>query len=71
MFLDTGASKSVLTPRVARQLGVSVRRTKNTPYRRATRLGRDLSFYIDTRRTDTASRTGWEYGFLGGEFLDY
>jgi predicted aspartyl protease len=70
MFLDTGASKSVLTPRVARQLGVSVRRTKDTPYRRATRLGRDLSFYIDTRTTDTASKTGWEYGLLGGEFLD-
>ncbi len=70
MFLDTGASRSVLTPRVARQLGVSVRRTKDTPYRRATRLGRDLLFYVDTRSTDTASKTGWEYGLLGGEFLD-
>jgi predicted aspartyl protease len=70
MFLDTGAGRSYLTPRVARELGVSVRRTKSTPYRRATRLGRDLAFYVDTRSSDTASKTGWEYGVLGGEFLD-
>ena len=70
MMLDTGASDSVITPGMARQLGVSVRRTKQTPYRRATRLGRDLQFWIDTRSSDTASRTGWEYGLLGGEFLD-
>jgi predicted aspartyl protease len=72
MYLDTGADTSVLTPRMARRLGVTVRRLKNTPYRRGTRLGRDLSFYIDTRSSDTASKTGWEYGLLGGEFLvDY
>lgn len=69
MLLDTGADTSVLTPVMARRLGVSVRRTKSTPYRRATRLGRDLHFWIDTRRTDTGSRTGDEYGLLGGEFL--
>jgi hypothetical protein len=70
MMLDTGASASVITPGMARDLGVRVRRTTQTPYRRATRLGRDLQFSIDTRMSDSASRTGWEYGLLGGEFLD-
>jgi predicted aspartyl protease len=70
LMLDTGASDSVLTPRLARQLGVSVRRTKSSPYRKATRLGRDLQFWVDTRRSDTASDVGWEYGLLGGAFLD-
>ncbi len=70
MMLDTGAAESVLTPGMARELGVSVRRTKSTPYRRATRLGRDLQFWIDTATSDTGSKTGFEYGLLGGEFLD-
>jgi predicted aspartyl protease len=70
LLLDTGAAESVLTPMMARKLRVSVRRAKSTPYRRATRLGRDLQFSIDDRRSDTGSRTGWEYGLLGGEFLD-
>jgi predicted aspartyl protease len=60
----------VITPMMARKLRISVRRAKSTPYRRATRLGRDLQFWIDDRRSDTGSRTGWEYGLLGGEFLD-
>lgn len=70
MMLDTGASDSVITPRMARELGVRVRALKDTPYRRATRLGRDLQFWVDTESSDTAARTGWEYGLLGGEFLD-
>jgi predicted aspartyl protease len=70
MMLDTGASDSVMTPLLARELGVRVRRLKTDPYRRATRLGRDLQFWVDTRRSDTASRTGWEYGLLGAEFLN-
>jgi predicted aspartyl protease len=70
MLLDTGASQSVLTPGLARELGVSVRRVKTTPYRRRTRLGRDLQFRIDTSASETASKTGWEYGLLGGDFLD-
>ncbi len=69
LLLDTGASDSVLTPRYARRLGVSVRAQKSTPYRRATRLGRDLQFWVDTQSSDTASRIGWEYGLLGGTFL--
>ncbi len=69
MMLDTGASHSVLTPRAAQALGVRIRRLKRDPYRRKTILGRDLLFYIDTRTSDTASKTGWEYGLLGGNFL--
>lgn len=69
MLLDTGANISIMTPRVARAMGVRVRRTKNDPYRRATLLGRDLLFYVDTRSSDTGSRTGFEYGLLGGNFL--
>ena len=70
MMLDTGASASVITPGMARELGVRVRKLKDTPYRRATRLGRELQFWVDTQSSETASRTGWEYGLLGGEFLD-
>lgn len=69
MLLDTGANVSIMTPRVARALGVRVRRTKSDPYRRATVLGRDLQFYLDTRQSDTGSSTGWEYGLVGGDFL--
>jgi predicted aspartyl protease len=72
MFLDTGASHSVMTPLAARAAGVSVRAIKDTPYRRKTTLGRDLQFWVDTRTSDTGSRTGEEYGLLGGNFLkDY
>jgi hypothetical protein len=69
MMLDTGAADSVLTPRYAQKLGVMVRREQDRPYRRATRLGRDLQFWVDARSSDTASKTGWEYGLLGGTFL--
>jgi predicted aspartyl protease len=70
MLLDTGASFSVFTPRAARAAGVSVRPHKSSPYRRATRLGRDLQFYVDTSSSDTGSMTGCEYGLLGGNFLE-
>jgi hypothetical protein len=70
MMLDTGAGDSVVTPLMARALGVSVRRAKQTPYRKATILGRDLQFWVDTATSDTGSKTGWEYGVLGGEFMD-
>jgi hypothetical protein len=69
LLLDTGATDSLLTPLMARQLGVGVRRHKSSPYRRATRLGRDLLFWIDAGSSDTGSKTGWEYGLLGGRFL--
>ncbi len=71
LMLDTGAQHSVLTPSTARALGVTVRRTKTSPYRKATRLGRDLHFFIDTSRGDVGSRTGFEYGLLGGNFLEH
>ena len=70
LILDTGAADRVLTPRWARQRGVSVRRMKSSPYRKKTRLGRDLQFWVDTRRGDIASSAGWEYGLLAGSFLD-
>lgn len=70
MMLDTGASTSVITPRYARWLGVSVRRDKSTPYRRMTRLGRDVQFWVDDIASDTASSTGYEYGLLGADFFD-
>ena len=69
LMIDTGASDSVLTPRYADKLGVNIQRAKDTPYRRATRLGRDLQFWVDVWSSDTASKTGWEYGLLGGTFL--
>ncbi|MCP5059691.1 MAG: hypothetical protein GY937_23550 [bacterium] len=70
MMLDTGATVSVMTPSMARALGVRVRRVKSSPYRRTTRLGRDLQFHVDTRTSDTGSKTGFEYGLLGSDFLD-
>lgn len=70
MMLDTGAQGSVLTPRMARELGVTVRRMKSSPYRRETVLGRDLQFHVNTKLTDTGSKTGFEYGLLGGNFLE-
>jgi len=71
LMLDTGATFSVMTPRAARALGISVRRLKNSPYRRATRLGRSLQFWVDDLISDTSSRTGWEYRLLGGNFLEH
>ena len=69
LVLDTGASFSTLTPLLARELGVRVRSAKRSPYRRATRLGRDLQFRVDVRHGDVASPTGREFGLLGGNFL--
>jgi predicted aspartyl protease len=70
LMLDTGATFSVLSPRLARDLGVSVRAIKDSPYRRATLLGRDLQFWVDVTSSDTGTRMGWEYGLLGGNFLE-
>lgn len=70
LTLDTGASGSVLTPRAARALGVTVRRIRSSPYRHATRLGRDLQFWVDVSSSDTAGGAGGEYGLLGADFLD-
>src|SRR5262245_59957801 len=69
LMLDTGASQAMLTPRAARELGVQVRRTKQDAYRRPTRLGRDLQFYIDVASSDTGATTAWNYGVFGGQFL--
>lgn len=69
-ILDTGAQGSVMTPLAARAAGIKVRRDKRSPYVRKTRLGHDVQFRVDTRASDTGSRTGWEYALLGGEFLE-
>lgn len=68
LWLDTGATDSVLTPRAARANGVSVRRTKSSPYIKPTRLGEPLRFYVDTTSSDTAAKT-FEAAVLGGRFL--
>jgi hypothetical protein len=69
-LLDTGAEGNILTPLAARAAGVSVRPAKSSPYVRKTRLGSSVRFWVDTSSSDTGSRTGWEYGLLGGEFLE-
>lgn len=70
-MLDTGTPHSLATPGAARAMGVAVRRTKQRPYRRRTRLGRDLEFWVDTRYGERSAR-GSEWALLGGAFLaDY
>lgn len=69
MLLDTGASDSYMTPEMAQEMGISIRKLKRNEYRRGTRLGRDLLFWIDTSSSDTASYTGWSVGLLGATFL--
>jgi predicted aspartyl protease len=69
LIVDTGASHSFMSPGVARRLGIPVRAAKSSPYRRATRLGRDLSFLIDASTSDTHSKMPEEFGLLGGNFL--
>jgi predicted aspartyl protease len=70
MLLDTGAQGTVMTPLYARALRVSVRKHKSDEYRRSTVVGRDVQFRVDTRSSESRSRTGHEYGLLGGDFLE-
>jgi predicted aspartyl protease len=69
MVVDTGASTSAMTPGAARAARVSVRRNKSDPYRRPTRLGRDVTFYVLTGKSDNPGSTGFEIALLGGDFL--
>jgi hypothetical protein len=69
-MLETGTDFSVMTPLAARAAKVSVRSEKSAPYRRGTRLGRDVEFWVDVLSSDTGSKTGWEYAHLGGNFLE-
>jgi hypothetical protein len=69
LLLDTGTPESFATPRAAKDLGISVRPAKQTPYRRATRVGRDVELFVDTRRGDTAANAGGEWAVLGARFL--
>jgi len=67
--IDTGSAESFATPVAARDLGISIRRDKQTPYRRSTRLDRDVELIVDTRRGDTGAAPGGEWAILGGRFL--
>ena len=69
LLLDTGSPDSFATPSAARALGISLRRNKQTPYRRATRLDRDVELSVDTRVSDTAESAGGEWAVLGARFL--
>jgi len=67
--LDTGATNSFLSPRLARSMGINVSRTPHGAYRRSTVLGSDVQLFVDTRRSDTGSSSGREFALLGGDFL--
>jgi hypothetical protein len=69
LILDTGSPDSFATPRAAQDLGINLRRAKQTPYRRATRLGRDVALSVDTRRGENAASVGGEWAVVGGRFL--
>lgn len=69
LLLDTGAVQSFATAGAARELGISLRRNKQTPYRRETRLGPALDLVVDTRRGETASARGGDYALVGAPFL--
>lgn len=69
LVLDTASPESFATPLGAKALGLSVRRNKQTPYRRSTRLGRDVQLWVDTRRGDTGAAEGGEWAVLGARFL--
>lgn len=69
LLLDTGAIQSFATAGGARALGIPLRRNKQTPYRRETRLGRDVELLVDTRRGDTGQARGGDYALVGATFL--
>lgn len=71
LLLDTGALHSFATAGAARELGISIRRTKQGPYRRDTRLGVSLELHVDTRRSDTGTARGGDYALVGAPFLDH
>lgn len=69
LLIDTGALQSFATAGGARELGITLRRNKQTPYRRETRLGRALELHVDTRRGDTGEARGGDYALAGASFL--
>lgn len=70
LIVDTGAATSLMTVGAARERGVSIRKLKHTAYRKRTRLGRDLLFYVDSRWSDTGNNRNLELALLGADFLD-
>lgn len=71
LLLDTGALQSFATAGGARELGIPLRRNKQTPYRRETQLGRALELHVDTRRGDTGQARGGDYALAGAPFLSH
>ena len=71
LLVDTNAAQSFATPGAARALGIMVNRSKQTPYRRATCLGRDLELLVDTRSSDTGASASGERALVGGPFLSH
>lgn len=69
LLLDTGALQSFATVGGARDLGIVVRRNKQSAYRRETRLGHALELHVDTRRGDTGQARGGDYALVGAPFL--
>jgi hypothetical protein len=69
VLVHTGALQSFATAGAARELGLMPRRTKQTPYRRDTRLGQPLDIWVDTRTSDTGSARGGDYALVGAPFL--
>jgi len=69
LLIDTGALQSFATAGGARDLGIPLRRNKQTAYRRDTRLGRPIDLYVDTRRGDTGLAPGGDYALAGASFL--
>ncbi len=67
--LDTGAADTVLSRRLARALGVSVRRVKTSPYRRNTVTGVPLKFWVTTQ--GGGSDSYFDHALLGGEFMKH
>jgi len=71
LLVDTSSPVSFATAGAARALGIPVSRSRQTPYRRATRLGRDLELQVDTRWSDTGGHAGGEQALVGAAFLSH
>lgn len=71
LVLDTGASETLLSPRLARALGISPLEPAEVEHRWPTLLGRDLSFRVDARAADASSELPFAHGILGADFLSH
>ena len=60
--LDTAPRTRCVSPLLARSWASRGIRSAAAAYQRKTMLGRDLQFYVDTKRSDTGSSSGLEFG---------